>query len=68
MIMFKQAGILFAPPSQVNETLIWVAGGLIGAPGLLQLWQARSGTATPTAVSSPPDPSPESSPSSSGGA
>jgi hypothetical protein len=66
MILLKQAGIFFDPPSQVNETLVWVAAVLIGGPGVLQLWHARSGTGTSTGESSPPDPSSESAPSSSG--
>jgi hypothetical protein len=35
--MAKEAGIGFAPPNQSNETLIWVAGLLIGVPGLAQV-------------------------------
>jgi len=44
IIIFKQAGIGFAPPGQVSETLIWMAGALIGVPGIMQVWQGvRSG-------------------------
>ena len=63
LLIFKQAGILFDPPSQVNETMIWVAASLIGVPGVFQLWLARSGGATSTGVSPSPPPPPESSPS-----
>jgi len=66
-VIFKQAGIVFPPPSQVNETLVWVAAVIIGGPGIAQLWQARSGAGTPTdgSLSSSP---PQASSSSSSGA
>jgi len=66
LIMFRQAGVFFDPPSQPNDTALYVAGVLIGAPGLLQLWQARSGGPASTAGSQPEAPPEESSPSSSG--
>lgn len=66
MIIFKQAGIGFAPPAQVNETLIWVAAALIGVPGVAQLWLARSGAAPSTDGSGSSPPSVPSSPSSPG--
>jgi len=66
LLIFKQAGILFAPPSQVNETIIWMAAALIGVPGVMQLWLARSGADTSTGVSPSLPPSSESAPSSSG--
>jgi hypothetical protein len=66
LIIFKQAGILFDPPPQTNETLVWMAAVLIGVPGVAQLWLARYGQSTPTAGSSLSPPSPESSPSSPG--
>lgn len=48
-LIFKQAGILFVPPAQANETLIWVAGLLIGVPGIAQIIAWRTGgTVTPT--------------------
>lgn len=55
VIIFKQSGILFDPPAQHNETLIWMAGALIGVPGIAELWRARSGqpTGTGAAGSSP---------------
>jgi hypothetical protein len=49
LLIFKQAGIFFAPPVQTNETLIWVAGLLIGVPGLAQLIAWRMGE-TPTGI------------------
>ena len=66
LLIFKQAGILFAPPVQVNETIVWVAAALIGVPGVFQLWLARYGAATSTGASPSPPLSPESSPSSPG--
>lgn len=66
MIIFKQAGLFFDPPPQVNETLVWMAAALIGVPGVVQIWQARSGGGTSTGESPPPSPSPASSPSSPG--
>ena len=66
MILLKQAGILFDPPSQVSDTLVWVAAGLIGGPGMLQVLQARFGRNTSTDERSPSPPPRESSPSSPG--
>ena len=65
-ILLKQAGIFFDPPSQVSDTLVWVAAALIGGPGIAQLIQARFGQPTSTGASSSPPVSPESSPSSPG--
>lgn len=67
VIIFKQAGILFPPPAQVNETLIWLAAALIGVPGLTQLLALRFGGNTPMA-GSPPGPVPPASLPSSPGA
>jgi len=66
LIMFRQAGVFFDPPPHPNDTALYVAGILIGAPGLLQLWQARSGGAASTAASLPEAPLPASSESSPG--
>jgi hypothetical protein len=70
VIIFKQAGIGFAPPSQVSETLIWMAGALIGVPGIMQVWQGvrsgQSGQQTGTGASPPSAPSPGLPPSSAG--
>lgn len=54
LLIFKQAGILFAPPAQTNETLIWVAGLLIGVPGLAQLIAWKTGGGTPAGTAGPP--------------
>lgn len=66
MIILKQAGILFAPPSQINESLIWLAAALIGVPGLTQILALRFGNPTSTAGSPPAPPGSGSSPSPSG--
>lgn len=66
LILLKQAGIFLPPPSQVSETLVWVAAGLIGGPGMLHVLQARFGQSTSTDAPSPSPPRSESSPSSSG--
>jgi hypothetical protein len=68
VIILKQAGILFVPPPQVNETLIWLAAALIGVPGLTQILALRFGGSTPTAGSPPVPPPPASLPSSPGAA
>lgn len=65
MIIFKQAGILFVPPSQVNETLIWMGAALVGVPGLTQLGAVLLGR-TPTDGPGQRPASPDSPPSSSG--
>jgi hypothetical protein len=65
-IIFKQAGILFVPPAQVSESLIWMAAALIGVPGLAQLAALRFGGSAPTPGSPGPAPLPESPPSSPG--
>lgn len=66
-IILKQAGILFAPPSQVNAVLVAVGVVLIGVPGLSQLALAWFGRLTSTGAPPPPPPSAGSpSPSSSG--
>lgn len=64
--------VLYVEPSQVNESFLWVAVGLIGVPSLTQLWQLRgggSGTAgSLPGPGSPPSPrSPSPSPTPSGG-
>lgn len=60
-IMFKQAGIIFTPPPQANQTLIWIAALLIGVPGVAQIIALRFGTGSQPL----PPPSPDSSSSSS---
>lgn len=64
--------VLYVEPSQVNESFLWVAVGLIGVPSLTQLWQMRGGgagtAASPPGPDSPPSPrSPSPSPTASGG-
>ena len=66
VLIFKQAGIVFPPPEQVNETLIWLAATMIGVPGIAQILFARFGGGTSTAELSQRQASPESLPSSSG--
>lgn len=67
VIILKQAGIVFAPPTQVNAVLVAVGVVLIGVPGLSQLALAWFGRLTSTGGSPPaPPPSESSSPSSSG--
>lgn len=66
VIIFKQAGILFDPPVQVNETLVWVAATLIGGPLIPQLFALRSGSGAPTSGSLPSPASSDSPPSSPG--
>ena len=64
ILIFKQAGILFPPPAEVNETIVWVAAAFIGGPLIFQILPWSAGR--PTTGPSPESPSPESSPSSSG--
>jgi len=63
--MFKQAGILFPPPDQVNGTLVWVAAVLVGGPGVLTVLGAIF-SATGTGSSPSPPAAPELPPSSLG--
>lgn len=66
IIILKQAGIVFAPPSQTSSVLIAVGVVLIGVPGLSQIALAWFGKLTSTGGPQPPLPSSESSSSSSG--
>lgn len=66
MIIAKQAGIGFAPPDQVSDTLIWVSAALVGTPGSLQILAGIFGRGTGMAGLPSSSPSPESSPSSPG--
>lgn len=45
------------PPGDMNEWLLLLAGTLIGAPGIAEIfaWRNRIGTATPESPSLPPD-------------
>lgn len=66
VLIFKQAGIIFDPPSQVNETLVWLAAAMIGVPGVAQILLAKFGSGTGMGDSPRPALAPESSSSSSG--
>lgn len=48
IIIFKQAGIFFAPPTQISDLWVGVAVVMIGVPGLSQLYLARFGKGTST--------------------
>lgn len=63
VLIFKQAGIMFPPPAEVSEPILWLAGAMLGIPGVGQIWAARFGGGTGTAESLPPAPSPDSPPS-----
>lgn len=56
--------VRFVEPSQVNESFLWIAVGLIGVPSLAQLWSLRSGGSA-SGTGEPPSPpaSPPSGPS-----
>jgi hypothetical protein len=68
-LMLKQAGILLAPPPQVNETLVWVSALLIGVPGVIQVIGWRFGTGGDGSAPAPPASAPplSSSPASTAG-
>lgn len=42
-IVFKQAGIIFDPPAALSEPLLWLAGAMIGVPGVGQILALRFG-------------------------
>lgn len=42
-IVFKEAGIIFDPPAQLSEPLLWLAGAMIGVPGVGQILAFRFG-------------------------
>lgn len=48
VLIFKQAGIGFAPPSQVSEPILWLAGAMLGVPGVAQILALRYGSGTGT--------------------
>jgi hypothetical protein len=66
-LIFKQAGIVFDPPSLPSETMIWAAAAMIGGPGIVQLITWRFGTGGSPSGSEPPPsalpPTPSTSPS-----
>lgn len=46
VLIFKQAGIGFAPPAEVSEPILWLAGALLGVPGVGQILAYRFGGGT----------------------
>lgn len=62
VLIFKQAGIGFAPPAEVSEPILWLAGLMLGVPGVGQIVALRFG-GTGTEGSQQPGPSPVSPPS-----
>lgn len=61
LIVFKQAGIIFDPPAQLSEPLLWLAGAMIGVPGVGQILALRfGGGVSPggTGMDGPPSGSP----------
>jgi hypothetical protein len=63
VLIFKQAGIGFAPPQEVSEPILWLAGAMLSVPGVGQVLAFKFGGGTGTANSPPPDPPAVSSPS-----
>lgn len=60
LLIFKQAGIGFAPPAEVSEPILWLAGAMLSVPGVGQVLASKFGGGIGTAASPPPDPSPAS--------
>lgn len=60
VVIFKQAGIMFDPPAQVSEALLWLAGAMLGVPGVSQVLVSRFGNGTGTGDSPSPAASPAS--------
>ena len=60
VLIFKQAGIGFAPPTEVSEPILWLAGAMLGVPGVSEVLARRfSGTGTdgsPSQEASPASP------------
>lgn len=63
VLIFKQAGIGFAPPAEVSEPILWLAGAMLGIPGVSQILAFRFGGGTGTGESPPPGRLPDSPPS-----
>lgn len=63
VVIFKQAGIGFTPPAEVNEPILWLMGAMLGVPGVSQILAFKYGGGTGTAGSPPEAPSPPSPPS-----
>lgn len=51
LLIFKQAGIIFAAPAEVSEPILWLAGAMLGVPGVAQILSMRFGS---TIEPSPP--------------
>jgi len=67
VLIFKQAGIGFAPPQEVSEPILWLAGAMLSVPGVGQILAFKFGGGIGTAASPPQaplPPSPSSPPSS----
>lgn len=58
VLIFKQAGIMFPPPQEVSEPILWLAGAMLGVPGVAQILAFRFGGGTGMDDSRPPDRSP----------
>lgn len=61
VLIFKQAGILLPPPEQVSEPILWLAGAMLGVPGVAQILSLRFGGSADTGGSLPPEAPPASS-------
>lgn len=61
VLMFKQAGIFFDPPSQVSDTIVLAAMGLTGGPGMLHLLAVLTGRTSPGTGPQPSDSPPSAS-------
>ena len=51
VLIFKQAGIGFPPPAEVSEPILWLAGAMLGVPGVAQILALRFGGGTGTGES-----------------
>ena len=67
VLIFKQAGIVFAPPAEVSEPILWLAGAMLGVPGVAQILAIRFGGGTTSPGSGGAPLGSPSSPSSSAG-
>lgn len=65
VLIFKQAGIGFAPPQEVSEPILWMAGSMLSVPGVAQILALKFGNGTGTDGSRSPDPLSASRPSAS---
>jgi len=63
IVIFKQAGIGFTPPAEVSEPILWLAGAMLGVPGVGQILAFKFGGGTGTGESLPAPVSPDSPPS-----